>query len=103
MLKQQTVSTTMGPLTVSTLSVGDLRKLDSLFRETSAEPPSHIAQLLKYMPVIFGSVRKVHQDMSLEQLEDGLTLEDLVALFTATLDVSGLKRAEAGEPIPVPV
>ena len=57
----------------------------------------------KYLPIIFGAVRKIHQDMSLEQLESGLTFDDFNALFSAVLEVSGLKKASAGEPIPVPV
>ena len=103
MLKQQTVSTTLGQLTVSSLTLGELRQLDSLFRDGPAAGTGKLEPLLKYLPVVFGSVRKVHQDMSLEQLESGLTFDDFLALFGAVLEVSGLKRASAGEPIPVPV
>jgi hypothetical protein len=48
-------------------------------------------------------VRKVHQHLTLEQLENGLTFDDFNALFLVTLEVSGLKKAAAGEPTPVPV
>ena len=103
MLKQQTVSTAMGQLTVSSLTLGELRQLDSVFREAPGQAAGGIAQLLKYTPVLFAAIRKVHQDIRLEHLEDGLTLEDFDALFAAVLEVSGLKKAPAGEPIPVPV
>lgn len=103
MLKQQTVSTALGSLTVSSLSLGELRQLDSLVHEGSTGSASGIAQLLKYLPVIFGAVRKVHQDMSLQQLEDGLTFDDFNVLFNAVLEVSGLKKAPAGEAVPVAV
>ncbi len=103
MLKQQTVSTALGQVTVSSLTLGELRKLESLFQEATSESGAGITSLLKYLPVIFGSVRKVHQDLSLEQLENGLTFDDFNALFSAVLEVSGLKKASAGEPIPVPV
>jgi hypothetical protein len=54
------------------------------------------------LPVILSAARKVHQDLSAEQLENGLTLDDFNTLFNAVLEVSGLKKAAAGEPTPVP-
>src|SRR5262245_11344946 len=101
-LKQQTVSTALGQLTVSSLTLGEIRQLDSLFQDSTAASGG-LSSLLKYLPVIFGAVRKVHQDITLEQLEGGLTFDDFNALFSAVLEVSGLKRAPAGEPTPVPV
>jgi len=103
MLKQQIVPTSLGQLTVSSLTLGELRQLDALFQENSSPEISGLASLLRYFPVIVSAVRKVHQDVSAEQLENGLTFDDFTALFSAVLEVSGLKRAAAGEPIPVPV
>lgn len=103
MLKQQTVSTALGQLTVSSLNLGELRQLDAVFNDPAMTSRGGIAQLLKYLPTIYSSLRKVHQDLSLEQLENGLTFEDFNALFSGVLEVSGLKKAAAGEPIPVPV
>ncbi|HJX85204.1 MAG TPA: hypothetical protein VJ723_12750 [Candidatus Angelobacter sp.] len=102
MQKQQTIPTALGQLTVSSLTLGELRQLDSLFTGTN-DAPSGISSLFRYLPVIFSSLRKVHQDLSPEQLENGLTLEDFSALFSAVLEVSGLKKAAAGEPTPVAV
>ena len=103
MLKQQTVPTSLGQLTVSSLTLGELRQLDSLFQEKPSAENSGLASLLRYLPVIQNAVRKVHQDLTAEQLENGLTFDDFNVLFNAMLEVSGLKKAAAGEPTPVPV
>ena len=103
MLKQQTVPTSLGQLTVSSLTLGELRELDSLFQDKSSAENSGLASLLRYLPVIQNAVRKVHQDLTAEQLENGLTFDDFNVLFNAMLEVSGLKKAAAGEPTPVPV
>lgn len=92
MLKQQVVTTSLGDLTVSALNLGELRQLDSIFSEKS-DTPAGIASLLRFLPVITASVRKVHQDQTAERLETSLTLEDFNALFAAVLEVSGLKKA----------
>jgi len=101
MLKQQTVPTSLGQLTVSSLTLGELRQLDSLFQEKPSAENSGLASLLRYLPVIQNAVRKVHQDLTAEQLENGLTFDDFNVLFNAMLEVSGLKKAAAGEPTPV--
>jgi hypothetical protein len=103
MLKQQTVPTSLGQLTVSSLTLGELRQLDSLFQEKPSAENSGLASLLRYLPVIQNAVRKVHQDLTAEQLENGITFDDFNVLFNAMLEVSGLKKAAAGEPTPVPV
>lgn len=103
MLKQQTVPTSLGQLTVSSLTLGELRQMDALFQEKPSAETSGLGSLLRYLPVIVNAVRKVHQDLTAEQLENGLTFEDFNVLFTVVLEVSGLKKAEAGEPTPVPV
>ena len=103
MLKQQLVPTSLGQLTVSSLTLGELRRLDALFQEKPSPETSSLASLLRYLPVIVNAVRKVHQDVTAEQLENGLTFDDFTALFNAALEVSGLKKAAAGEPTPVPV
>jgi hypothetical protein len=103
MLKQQTIPTSLGQLTVSSLTLGELRQLDSLFQDKTSAENSGLASLLRYLPVIQNAVRKVHQDLTAEQLENGLTFDDFNVLFNAMLEVSGLKKAAAGEPTPVPV
>jgi len=77
--------------------------LDALFQSKASDEISGLSSLLRYLPVILNSVRKVHQDLTTEQLENGLTFDDFNVLFNAVLEVSGLKKAAAGEPTPVPV
>jgi hypothetical protein len=103
MLKQQTISTALGNLTVSSLTLGELRQMDSIFSEGMSASTSGITALLKYLPVIFSAIRKAHQDLTVDQLENGITLDDFNLLLSAVLEVSGLKKATAGEPTPVPV
>ncbi len=103
MLKQQTIPTTLGSLTVSSLTLGELRQMDSIFSEGTSASPSGITAVLKYLPVICSAARKAHQDLTLDQLENGLTLEDFNLLLSAVLEVSGLKKTSVGEPTPVPV
>lgn len=52
MLKQQAVSTSLGQLTVSALTLGELKHLDQLFKEAKSEEEKSIASLLRYLPVI---------------------------------------------------
>ena len=96
MLKQQTVPTSLGQLTVSSLTLGELRQLDALFQEKSAAESSGLSSLLRYLPVIQNAVRKVHQDLTAEQLENGRSFDDFNVLFNAMLEVSGLKKAPRG-------
>lgn len=103
MLKQQTIPTALGNLTVSSLTLGELRQMDSIFSEGTSAPTKGITALLQYLPVISIAIRKAHQDLTVDQLENGLTLEDFNLLLSAVLEVSGLKKATAGEPTPVPV
>lgn len=103
MLKQQTISTALGQITVSSLTLSELRQLDSLFQDSAKDPANGVTSLFRYLPVIFGAIRKVHQDLTLDQLENGLTFDDFNVLFSAVLEVSGLKKAAAGEAAPVPV
>jgi hypothetical protein len=84
---------------VSSLTLGELRQLDSLF--TEAATPG-LSSLLKYLPVISSALRKLHQDISVNDLESGLTLDDFNALLNAVLEVSGLKKSAPGESTPVP-
>lgn len=101
MLKTQTVKTNMGELTVSTLTLGELRQLGELFKSMPKEQAG-ITDMLAFVPVIFASLRKVHQDLTIPKIEEGLTYDDFNALFNAVLEVSGLKKTTAGESQPAP-
>jgi hypothetical protein len=96
MMKSQTITTALGPLTVSSLNLKELVQLDELFKKSkdNADKAS-LSTLMQYLPIIAASVRKVHQDLTLESLENGLTFDDLTPMFNAVLQVSGLTLGEA--------
>ena len=58
MLKQQTVPTSLGQLTVSSLTLGELRQMDALFQEKPSDEPPGLASLLRYLPLVLNSVRR---------------------------------------------
>ena len=96
MVKQQTVPTSLGELTVSSLNLGELRELDKLFQQSKASADkASISSVLVYLPIIAASIRKVHQDLTAEALENGLTFDDFTPIFNAILQVSGLTAGEA--------
>lgn len=103
MIKQQIVKTSLGDITVSSLNLGELVQLDELFRQSkeSADKAS-ISTLMKYLPIIAASVRKVHQDLTAEALENGLTFDDFTPILNAVLQVSGLTPGEV-KPQEMPV
>lgn len=107
MVRHQVVPTSLGQLTFSSLGMSELRDLDRLFKESATAEDKGISSLIKYMPSIHASARKVHQDLTLEQMEAGLDLEDFNLCFDAMLSVSGLKMekklGEAQIPEAVPV
>jgi len=103
MLKQQVVETSLGAVTVASLTLGELRRLEALMQQQSQQTAGGIENLVRYLPVIAGSVAKSHPELTVDRLESALTLEDFEALFNAVLEVSGLKKAPPGEFIPVAV
>lgn len=92
MIKQQTVPTSLGSLTVSSLTLGQLRTLPDFWTEPDNETlPDRIQ---RFLPAILASVRTVHQDITAQQLEDGLDLKDFKVLIDAMATVAGFKEAE---------
>jgi hypothetical protein len=84
--RQKTVITSRGPITVSSLTITELRKLYELMK--MAEASGDFSDLVKVSPIIFASTRRVHQELRLEQMESRITLTDLGALLAAALEVS---------------
>lgn len=104
MLKQQTVQTSLGQLTVSSLTLGQLKTLPNFWEAKEGEALPE--RIVRYLPAIHASLRTVHQDITEKQLEDGLTLQDFNALVDAMAIVAGFKAVPAGEaqaPEAVPV
>ena len=99
MIKQKNVTTSLGQLTVSTLTLGEIRRIDEIF---ATKPPTpSLSWLSSCFPVVYSSIRRVHPELSVDQLESSLTMEDFIPLFAAMLEVSGLQRAASGEAAPV--
>jgi hypothetical protein len=86
-------------LTFSALNMGQIRALQLTLKSIREEKISGLEALLAFSPHIHASIRKVHQDISVEQLEELLTVHDLPAAQTALLEASGL-RAVQGETKP---
>lgn len=93
MLKQQTVSTSLGELTVSALTLGDIRNLPDLFIPMAEATDKLSASFDRFLPAIVASLRKVHQDITIQKLEDGLTLQDFNALVAAMMKVGGVESS----------
>lgn len=102
MQNQKYTTTTGTDYTVSTLTLGELRMFDDVFTQ-QVKPGEGISALLRFTPVFHASLRKVHQDLTREDLENNLTLEDINPLLSVVMEVSGLKKPEkpAGEAQPV--
>jgi hypothetical protein len=92
--RQKTVITSRGPITVSSLTVAELRQLHDLM--IRAELSGKFSELVKVSPIIFASTRRVHQELSLEQMEEQITLADLGSLLTAALEVSSMQIVSGG-------
>ena len=93
MLKQQTVPTSLGQLTVSSLTLGELRQLDALLAESVCCRAAGWLSCSSILPVIFSSCAKPTRTSTSDQLENGLTLEDFNVLFSAVL---GSFRSQKG-------
>lgn len=93
MAQTKTVNTSLGPLTVSSLVLSDLRELER-------PSPADSGKLsFEFLPFIARSVRKVHQNISEQQLADSLLVNEYNDLLTAVFEVSNMKleKKPAGE------
>lgn len=89
MAKQKIVSTSIGEIIVSPLSIAEVRQLHDLLALAKAGA-GDMACLLKAVPLILANARKAHQNITTEAMEAGLTVQDLGALIVGVLDVSGM-------------
>lgn len=87
--------------TFSALTLGEIRALEATLKAIADSTISGITALLAFTPHIHASIRKVHQDITPEQLEDLMGVEDLAPAQRALLEASGLKAPEPGEKSPV--
>ena len=88
---------------LSPLNLGDLRRLEPVLLGLEQRAQSGFAAMLSLLPVIHASIRKIHAELALEELEEMLDLNVFPELLDRVLEISGLKRTQhAGEAAPQP-
>lgn len=80
----KTVPTSMGDLTVTPLTQGEMKGLLIILADRDGGP-------WRFNQAVQWSVSKAHPELTLEKLEAGVDMEDMDALFTAVLAVSDMK------------
>jgi len=92
MLKHKVVPTSLGDLTLSALTLGDIRSLPNFFSSMEAPANGDItAEFDRFVPAIAVSLRRVHQDITSKTLEEGITLQDFHALVAAMMEIAGVQ------------
>lgn len=83
---------------LSPLNLGDLRRLEPALLGLEQRTRSGFSAMLSLVPVIHASLRKLHSELTLEELEEMIDLNIFPELLDRVLDLSGLKRNSlAGE------
>jgi hypothetical protein len=86
---------------LSPLNLGDLRRLEPSLLGLEARAQSGFATMLSLVPVIHASLRKLHTELTVEELEDIIDLNVFPELLDRVLEISGLKRNQnPGEAAP---
>lgn len=86
---------------LSPLNLGDLRRLEPVLLGLEQRAQSGFAAMLSLVPVIHASLRKLHAELTLEELEESMDLNVFPELLDCVLEISGLKRTQpAGEAVP---
>ena len=99
--------------TLSPLTLGDLRRLESALLGAEQKIAHGFGSMLSLVPVIHASISKMHPEIALEELEEMLDLNNFAEVLDRVLEASGLKRqssaasqlrgseaASPGEPVP---
>lgn len=98
---QKTITLAGRPITFSPLNLGQIRSLEVTLSDVSSGKVTGISSMLAFVPHLYASVKPNHSDISQEQFEEMLTLDNLGSAQSALLEASGLKAAEVGETKPV--
>jgi hypothetical protein len=88
-------------LVFSALNLGQLRALEQTMSEVQAGSFDNFQVVFAFLPHIHASLVKAQPEITQEQLETAMTLEDIEPAQRAMLQASGLKVAEKGETLPV--
>ena len=79
-------------LTLSPLTLGDLRKLERSLLGMEQRVDKGFASMLSLVPVIHASLSKLHPEIALEELEAMLDLCSFAEVLDRVLEASGLRR-----------
>jgi len=79
--------------TLSPLTLGDLRRLESALLGAEQRVANSFSSMLALVPVIHASISKLHPEIALEELEELLDLNSFPEILDRVLEVSGLKRS----------
>ena len=82
------------------ITIGELRKLQPVLEGLGKGDP--FKSILDLMPLVHASLKKAHPDLTQENLENMITVENFFTeVFSAVLEASGLRRSEGDPQIPV--
>lgn len=78
------------------ITIGELRKLQPVLDGLGKNDP--FRSILDLMPLVHASLKKAHPDLTQENLENMITVENFNEVFNAVLEASGLRKSvgEAG-------
>lgn len=93
-----TISILGRQFTLSPLTLGDLRKLESALLGVEKSAEKGFASMLSLVPVIHASLSKLHPEVAVEELEQMLDLSSFTEVLDRVLQISGLKRASSMTP-----
>src|SRR5256885_13128052 len=81
------------------ITIGELRKLQPVLDGLGKGDP--FKSILDLMPLVHASLSKAHPDLTQENLESIITVENFNEVFNAVLEASGLRK-NSGEAQPAP-
>lgn len=77
------------------ITIGELRKLQPVLDGLGKSDP--FKSILDLMPLVHASLKKAHPDLTQENLENMITVENFNEVFNAVLEASGLRKS-VGDP-----
>jgi hypothetical protein len=91
-------------LTFSPLTLRGARAFDETLTAIREKKLTGIAAVMATVPIALESLRKAHPDLTIEKLEEILTIPDIDAVQSAFLEASGMTltaKTDVGESAPV--
>ena len=83
------------------ITIGELRKLQPVLDGLGKGDP--FKSILDLMPLVHASLSKAHPDLTQENLERMITVENFKDVFNAVLEASGLRKSPGDPQSPVVV